>query len=329
MTQTHDKVAAAFGITHTPGLGNLMDRPSREQIGRILAGFEVVKQQVSVARPDVMIAFVNDHFDMFTRRGMPAFAVGAGATHWGPTPETEAWIQMQRGPVPGHPEVANAIYQGLMEQGIEPFLFDEAEFVHNILIPKKYLWPDLDIPVVPIYVNCFLPPLPSWRRVYELGAAVRRVVDGRGERVAFMASGGISHWPPITTNDMSADDPLVPRLEQLHLLGRDALRLDPALPMALLEREHQMVASGRPLINVEWDRMILEKLAAGDVAYFSSLTHEAARAEGGDGGLEMMLWVALMGAMRAEPADIVLYEAVEEWMGGVGLISYGRALRQG
>lgn len=40
----------------------------------------------------------------------------------------------------------------------------------------------------------------------------------------------------------------------------------------------------------------------------------------------MLMWAALMGAMRDAPADIVMYEAVQEWMGGVGLLSYARSL---
>lgn len=325
----NSKIAVAFGVTHTPGLGNQMDRPDPAQIDRILGGFYLVRQQIAAAKPDVMIAFINDHFDMFTLRNMPAFAIGVGQTHWGPTPETQGWIQMERGPVPGHAAVATAIYESLMAEGIELFRFEEAEFVHNVLMPKKFFWPDLDIPVVPIFVNCFMPPLPTWRRAYDLGLAVRKVIDSRPERVALMASGGISHWPPITTGGMAADDPLVPRLQQFHRLGRETWKVDPTLPLALLEREKEMAASGRPLINVDWDVEMLKRLAAGDVEYLTRLRTDDVIEEAGVGGPEMMLWVALMGAMRAAKGDIVLYEAVTEWMGGVGLISYDSSLRAG
>jgi 2,3-dihydroxyphenylpropionate 1,2-dioxygenase len=57
-----------------------------------------------------------------------------------------------------------------------------------------------------------------------------------------------------------------------------------------------------------------------------SLTHETVRAQAGPGGAEMLMWTALMGAMRDAPADIVAYEAVPEWMGGVGVLSYARSL---
>ena len=316
------EVVAAFALTHTPGLGDQMDRPERAQIGRLMAGFDQVKQEIAAARPDVMIAFVNDHFDMYTLGGMPGFAIALGDTHWGPTPETENWIQMKRGPIPGNADLAFDIYRSLMADGFELFRSDSAELVHNFLIPKKYLWPDLDIPVVPIFTNCFIPPLPTFRRAYELGAAVRRVLERRPERIALMASGGISHWPPIVFDHDDPNDPLIERVHQFHIHGREVWKKDPTLAMDLIEREKEMSASDRELINIAWDREILQLLAAGDVEKLTRLEHDEIRALGGPGASEMLMWVSLMGAMNGAAGRVVMYEPVREWMGGVGLISY-------
>ena len=57
-----------------------------------------------------------------------------------------------------------------------------------------------------------------------------------------------------------------------------------------------------------------------------TLRHAQVREDAGPGGAEMLMWAALMGAMRDAPANIVMYEAVQEWMGGVGLLSYARSL---
>lgn len=316
------RIVAAFGLTHTPGLGDQMDRPPRSQIDRLMTGFDAVRKQIVDAKPDVMIAFVNDHFDMYTLHGMPGFAIALGDTHWGPTPETENWIQMKRGPIPGHAELAHDIYGSLMQDGIELFRSESAELVHNLLIPKKYLWPDLDMPIVPIFTNCFIPPLPTFRRAHELGAAVRRVIDRRPERVALMASGGISHWPPIVFDHDDPADPLIERVRQFHVHGREVWKKDPTLAMDLLQREKEMSASGRQLINVEWDKEILALLARGEVASLLKLEHDQIRALGGPGASEMLMWVSLMGAMNDAAGQIVMYEPVTEWMGGVGLISY-------
>lgn len=315
-------IVAAVGMTHTPGLGDQLDRPAAAQVERLLEGFAVVRRQIELARPDVIVAFVNDHFDMFTLGAMPAIAIGIGDTHWGPTPETEAWIQMKRGPVPGHRGLAFDIYTSLMEEGFDLYRFESAELVHNVLLPKRYLWPELDIPVVPVFLNCFVPPLPTFRRAYELGRAIRKVVARRPERVAFLASGGISHWPPIFLEEFENSDPRRERVLQLHMHGPEALKKDPAIFLAILEREKEMAASSRQLINIEWDREFLQRLAQGEVERLTSLTHDEVRAAGGPGAAEMLLWVALMGAMEGAKARVVMYEPVKEWMGGVGLLSY-------
>lgn len=313
-------IVAGIGMTHTPGLGNQLDQPDPAQVQRLMDGFAEARRRLEAVRPDVIVAFVNDHFDMFTLHAMPALAIALGDTHWGPTVETEGWIQMKRGPVPGHADLAGDLYAALMEEGFELYRAEAAEFIHNVLLPKKFLWPDLDIPVVPIFINCFAPPLPTWRRAYELGQAVRKVLARRSERVAVLASGGVSHWPPIVLDD--PEDPLMDRLLQFQIHGREALKSDPSFPLAMLQREKEMAASGRPLINVEWDRDVLERLARGDVAHLTRLDHRQVRKDAGPGGAEMLLWVALMGAMGAAKGDVVMYEPVEEWMGGVGVLSY-------
>ena len=253
MKPTPNNIVAAFGMTHTPGLGNLTHLPPADQMARLHTGFDVLKKQVAEAKPDVVIVISDDHFDMFTLRGMPAFAMGVGETHYGPTPGTEQWIQQKRGPIPGHPALAMAIYASLLKDGVEPFRFEQAELIHNVLLPKRYVWPDTEIPVIPVLINCFAPPLPTWRRAYELGVALNRAIAGRPERIAIVASGGVSHWPPISPSDYAEDDPMRQRVARFHMLGGEIFKEDPTLHMAFLEREKEMAMSGKDLVNVEWD----------------------------------------------------------------------------
>ncbi len=55
--------------------------------------------------------------------------------------------------------------------------------------------PDPPTPIVPLYVNVYLPPQPTPRRCYAWGQALRAILDARPERVALIASGGLSHYP--------------------------------------------------------------------------------------------------------------------------------------
>jgi hypothetical protein len=57
-----------------------------------------------------------------------------------------------------------------------------------------YLTPDMQIPLVPITLNCTVPPIPSSERAYHLGHVLREIVTGRWPadiRVAVIATGGL------------------------------------------------------------------------------------------------------------------------------------------
>jgi len=65
-------------------------------------------------------------------------------------------------------------------------------------VPLLYLTPDYDIPLVPIHMNCIVPPVPTPERCYEVGQTVAEIVRTcrpAGERVAIMGTGGLSHDP--------------------------------------------------------------------------------------------------------------------------------------
>lgn len=319
--QNRGRIVAGIGVPHTPGLGNQIGRADPAQLKRIMEGFDKVRQDLADARPDVMIAFVNDHFDMFTLRNMPGFAIALGDTHWGPPSDAEASVNMKRAPIPGNSELAREICAFATKTGFELHRIDSAEFIHNILLPKKFIWPDLDIPVVPIFINCFAPPLPTFRRSYELGCAIREIVKGRPERIAVLASGGLSHWPPIIP-DEEGDEGYNARITELNNFGRRVASKDGPIRMVIMKREIEMAESGRTLINVDWDTEIMKRLADGDAEYLVRLDHEDVHRAAGPGGSEMMMWVALMGVMNDRKGKIVMYEPVKEWMGGVGLLTY-------
>jgi aromatic ring-opening dioxygenase LigB subunit len=55
--------------------------------------------------------------------------------------------------------------------------------------------PQLNVPIIPFHVNAYFPPMPSARKCYELGRSIAEAVRDRPEKVAIMASGGLSHDP--------------------------------------------------------------------------------------------------------------------------------------
>jgi hypothetical protein len=55
--------------------------------------------------------------------------------------------------------------------------------------------PEPKIPILPIYVNTWVDPAPAPRRCYQVGELIREVAARSAERVAILATGGLSHFP--------------------------------------------------------------------------------------------------------------------------------------
>jgi hypothetical protein len=60
-------------------------------------------------------------------------------------------------------------------------------------LPLHFQTPDYDLPIVPANINCQGPPLTPLKRAWAFGEALRDAADAVPERVALVATGGISH----------------------------------------------------------------------------------------------------------------------------------------
>jgi hypothetical protein len=72
----------------------------------------------------------------------------------------------------------------------------DADLGHSFAAVFEWILGKRKIPVIPILVNTYLPPLPNARRCAQLGSAIAEIIRAnRPERVAVLASGGMSHYP--------------------------------------------------------------------------------------------------------------------------------------
>lgn len=326
------KVVSAISMSHAPGAVGWADRPPPDQKKRLDAIHDGLRQRLAAARPDVIIAFLDDHFENHFRTLMPSLAVGIAETHSGPADYMMEALHFDKKVIlPGCPDVAEQILRGLLHAEFDVARMGEVEYGNNLLVPLKFIRPEFDIPVIPLFINVFSPPLISYSRALNFGAAVRDIVDGLpGDlRVAFLATGGLSHWPPVWVEGTPEDDQFLQRMRRYQTEGRGVLAADPDLYSDLARYEIAMMTNMQwplgyqhPLVNAEWDREVLDSVHRGDVAYMRGLSHEEVDKRGGHGGHELLNWVALMGAMRCSPANYVAYEHVVEWIGGMGYAAY-------
>src|SRR3989442_4009665 len=97
--------------------------------------------------------------------------------------------------LPYHREMAEDLNEKLIHNGFDIAYSEDAILGHTFATPFEYLIEKRNIPVVPFFTNVYLPPLPTAQRCADMGRAVAEVIKDRKERVAVIASGGMSHYP--------------------------------------------------------------------------------------------------------------------------------------
>jgi 2,3-dihydroxyphenylpropionate 1,2-dioxygenase len=107
-------------------------------------------------------------------------------------------------PVPR--ELAEDLLQQLIRNDFDIAYSEDALLAHSFAVPFEYVIDKRNIPVIPFLTNVYVPPLPSPRRCAALGREIARIVSLRPERVAIIASGGMSHYPGTAKYDQPEFD---------------------------------------------------------------------------------------------------------------------------
>lgn len=190
------EIVAAALTSHAPMITGRPDVSKPEQRERLYAGFRELQRRLAAARPDLLVLFVNDHLQNFPYSNMPAFCVGLCETYDAPSAGAAGFMKIPARTIAGAPRVGMAVLEAGLEAGFDLAYSYEIESWDELAVPLSFLAPDRVPPVLPIYTNCAAPPLPTPRRCHAMGAFVGDFLRARpgAERVALIATGGISHW---------------------------------------------------------------------------------------------------------------------------------------
>jgi 2,3-dihydroxyphenylpropionate 1,2-dioxygenase len=94
----------------------------------------------------------------------------------------------------GDPDLGRRLVSEML-QTVDVAYCEEWQFDHGIIVPLHFLDPANALKVIPVNINCQGPPLTPLHRAWAFGEAIRRAADAVPERIALVATGGISHWP--------------------------------------------------------------------------------------------------------------------------------------
>lgn len=179
--------------SHAPGITGRPERAPEAQREAFFAAFAEMRDALHAAKPDAVIVVAAEHFANFFMNNMPAYAVGMAESYNGPIEDPE-WLKIPERQVRGDPDLSRRLIAQML-QTVDVAYCEEWQFDHGIMVPLHFLDPDNRLTVIPANINCQGPPLTPLHRAWAFGAAIRRAADSVGERIALVATGGISHWP--------------------------------------------------------------------------------------------------------------------------------------
>jgi len=194
-------ITASVYTSHVPAIGAAIDmgKTAEPYWQPVFKGYEASKQWMKDNPPDVVFLVYNDHATAFSLEMIPTFAIGTAASF---QPADEGWGPRPVPTVVGHPELAAHIAQSVIQDDFDLCIVNRMDVDHGLTVPLNLLcgspspehfsWP---CPVIPFAVNVLQYPVPSGRRCFMLGQAIRRAIESFDQplKVQIWGTGGMSH----------------------------------------------------------------------------------------------------------------------------------------
>lgn len=191
------RITASVYTSHVPAIGAALDlgKTHEPYWQPVFAGYEPSKAWLRAQRPDVVFLVYNDHATAFSLDFIPTFAIGTAAEF---APADEGWGPRPVPRVNGHPELASHIAQSVIQDDFDLTIVNRMDVDHGLTVPLSLMcgqpdaWP---VRVIPFAVNVVQYPVPSGRRCFALGQAIRRAIESFDEEltVQIWGTGGMSH----------------------------------------------------------------------------------------------------------------------------------------
>jgi 2,3-dihydroxyphenylpropionate 1,2-dioxygenase len=265
--------------------------------------------------PELVISFGPDHYNGFFYNLMPPFCIGYAASSVGD-------YGTQAGALNVPAEIAQGIAEAVMSAGIDLAVSLHMELDHGGVQPMEILFGDITgRPMVPIFLNSVAPPFTPIQRVRLLGEAVGRHVAQLDMRTLLIASGGLSHDPPVPRLATATPD------QRRILLGQHL----PVTPDARKAREQRVIDTAKAFatgtadiqdLAPDWDRTLMDTLASGDVTSLDAWTPEEMAKIAGNSSHEVRSWIAAyaaLGACGTYSVQYSYYRPIRELIAGFGL----------
>lgn len=304
---------ALLATSHSPLLEHADLKPTVAD--ELESAFAEARKFVHDFDPDVVVNFGPDHYNGFFYQLMPAFCIGYAAESIG-----DYGSQAGRLDVPE--DLARGLAEAVINDGIDLAVSLDMQVDHGAVQPMEIVYGDITAkPFVPIFLNSVAPPFTPMNRVRLLGEAVGRHLAGLDQKVLLIASGGLSHDPPVPQMATATPD------QRAMLMGQGG----PLSPEARSARQQRVIDTARDFVAgtatiqdlaPEWDQELLRILASGDLTPLDAWTPAEMARIAGNSAHEVRTWLAGYAAMSAAGPYTVqhsYYRPIKELIAGFAL----------
>ena len=303
------RIIAGIGASHTTLMNTQWDKVDHlPEAHRFREGLKKASSELHELQPDFAIVVGSNHFRGHWLDMMPSFAIGVDEI------ESSGEHGTPSGPQCAVPNHALAIANSLLAQGFDMAFSTRFVIDHGISHAIQYLTKENGIPIIPIMVNSFAPPLPGLQRCIDLGSAIRQAVDALPDEltVAIIGSGGLSHqlpFPDWRKPKSDNDDFLVDSWKN----GRgDWQRYE--------KRRRAIIVNSPPDLNEKFDNDFLAALEAGNtLEWLENIDEDSLVETAGNGANEIRNWLIMHAATHYAPGRTLAYSPMPDWLTGMGV----------
>jgi gallate dioxygenase len=190
------RIVGAIATSHTPTIGFAYDKSKQDDPvwAPIFEAYKPIEAWLGGRKPDVLFLIYNDHVTSFFFDHYSAFALGIDTSY---EVADEGGGARALPPIRGDAALSAHLGASLMAEEFDLSFFQKRALDHGCFSPLSVMMPHDPWPaaLVPLQVGVLQFPIPTARRCYRLGQALRRAIESYPEdiKVALVATGGLSH----------------------------------------------------------------------------------------------------------------------------------------
>src|ERR1017187_10298955 len=150
------KIVSAYATVHAPQLFDFPPSEDPKQLNADIAAMRQIGRELEESKTDAVIVIGSDHLETFFLSSVPTFAILSGEF-------SHAEFAGRKYELPIHQGLTEDLLDKLMKAGFDLGYSQDAVLGHAFAAVYEWVIEKRPIPVVPIFVNAYLPDRKSTR----------------------------------------------------------------------------------------------------------------------------------------------------------------------